>query len=86
MDKPAGCCEGSLFHMYCRLRQLLRRIIVLMEILAKLLLGIYVLASFLLIVISLNCYVMVYLFRRKQNSSRKKAEEFQQEFSDSGRE
>ena len=36
-----------------------------MEILAKVLLGIYVLASFLLIVLSINCYVMVFLFRRK---------------------
>ena len=57
-----------------------------MEIFAKSLLAIYVLASFLLIVLSINCYVMVFLFKRKERSSRKLAEDFSRVFREEERE
>ena len=57
-----------------------------MEIFSKSLLGIYLFATLLLIIISINCYIMLYLFKRREKKKREEANEFFKNFEKDGRE
>ena len=57
-----------------------------MDLLGQILLYVYLTATALLIVVSLNCFVMLYLFKKKEKQKREEARKYLEEFKESRKE